>query len=956
MRSHLKGSVVMGAILALTGLYSAQLNADVTLAEKNVLASSSADTTKPGFIWNYHQVASGQPNNNDWTELQIAGLEGDNIGDPSAVGIADAPAAAPAKSTDVITFTISTVINVDKSGGSNGNFTPDDQMPGCPGLNGGSNNNAAEILTWLDLPVGTITLGCNSDDGFRWSMGGAAPKDKFGVKVGEFNGGRGASDTTFKIVTTKAGLYATRIVWENGGGGSNCELFSVAADGTKTLLNDTANGGIKAYRAVKGSAPTFASIVTPGNGATGVDFQTALHVALVGANVKNDSSLVMKLDGAVVAATKSATGGVTDVFFQPSGNFAAGSAHSAELDYNDGTAQAITWTFTIANYGELTAAMAVTPDTSKPGFIMRTFNNQANQNNDNQSTEDALNGLEVDGSGVALPNLSDPSVTGVALAAGKPESSAANANLVWEIPGTINLDKAAGANGNFQPDDQMPGEPATDGSSNGAKADFVTYATLKKGVYTMGVNSDDGFRATAGPIKDALSHVFLGEFNGGRGASDTLYKFLVDADGTYPLRFTWENGGGGCNVEIFTVAADGTKILLNDTLNANAVKSYRATVGNSIVNPYVKVISPADGSTDQSPAPTISAIIVDGGKTVDKTSITLTANGASVTPTVTQAAGVTTVTFTPSADYPPTTKVAVALTFKDNAGSARTINWSFTTTYITRDTLFIEAEDADFGHGKTITDKKIGMDGPYPGGSFAGLGTADDEGFDWHANGPDGQAYRPDTGLSAGKENGTAGNNRGYFNVTDWWTLGWNDAGEWENYTRTFPTATTQYEVFYHTASGGSAIDWTLSLVTAGAGTATQTLQRLANVTPGRATAGWDNLEVFQATDETNGNKPAIVTIPGGKQTIQNSLRSGNGDIDYIAFRPYKAAVSTTPKLSVTWANGKYTVTSDSAVASPFKLQTASSPSGPWTDVTGVTLPYTAAPTAAAGYLRAFSP
>ena len=133
----------MGAVFALAGLYSAQLNADTTLAEKNVLASSSADTTKPGFIWNYHQVASGQPNNNDWTELQIAGLEGDNIGDPSAVGIADAPGSNPAKTTDVITFTISTVINLDKSGGSNGNFTPDDQMPGCPGLAGGSNNNAA---------------------------------------------------------------------------------------------------------------------------------------------------------------------------------------------------------------------------------------------------------------------------------------------------------------------------------------------------------------------------------------------------------------------------------------------------------------------------------------------------------------------------------------------------------------------------------------------------------------------------------------------------------------------------------------------------------------------------------------------------------------------------------------------------------------------------------------------
>ena len=43
-------------------------------------------------------------------------------------------------------------------------------------------------------------------------------------------------------------------------------------------------------------------------------------------------------------------------------------------------------------------------------------------------------------------------------------------------------------------------------------------------------------------------------------------------------------------------------------------------------------------------------------------------------------------------------------------------------------TLFIEAEDVDFGHGKFVTDKKIGMDGPYAGGSYAGLGTADGRG------------------------------------------------------------------------------------------------------------------------------------------------------------------------------------------------------------------------------------
>ena len=64
------------------------------------------------------------------------------------------------------------------------------------------------------------------------------------------------------------------------------------------------------------------------------------------------------------------------------------------------------------------------------------------------------------------------------------------------------------------------------------------------------------------------------------------------------------------------------------------------------------------------------------------------------------------------------------------------------------------------------------------------------------------QAYRPDTGLSAGKQKGSAGNDRGTFTVTDWWTLGWNNGGDWYNYTRTFPNTT--YKIYGRFASGGA--------------------------------------------------------------------------------------------------------------------------------------------------------
>ena len=68
----------------------------------------------------------------------------------------------------------------------------------------------------------------------------------------------------------------------------------------------------------------------------------------------------------------------------------------------------------------------------------------------------------------------------------------------------------------------------------------------------------------------------LGFYNGGRGASDTLYSFSVSTAGVYPLRSINFQGGGGGNLEWFSLKADGTKVLLNDPAVAGALKTYRA--------------------------------------------------------------------------------------------------------------------------------------------------------------------------------------------------------------------------------------------------------------------------------------------------------------------------------------------------------------------------------------------
>jgi hypothetical protein len=91
----------------------------------------------------------------------------------------------------------------------------------------------------------------NSDDGFLVSETHGAG-DSRGSTLGVFNGGRGASDTTFGFAVAEPGVYPIRAIWYEGGGGANLEWSSIV-DGERVLINDTSAGGLKAYRSRSGT-------------------------------------------------------------------------------------------------------------------------------------------------------------------------------------------------------------------------------------------------------------------------------------------------------------------------------------------------------------------------------------------------------------------------------------------------------------------------------------------------------------------------------------------------------------------------------------------------------------------------------------------------------------------------------------------------------------------------------
>jgi hypothetical protein len=402
----------------------------------------------------------------------------------------------------------------------------------------------------------------------------------------------------------------------------------------------------------------------------------------------------------------------------------------------------------------------------------------------------------------------------------------------------------------------------------------------------------DQVTAGAGQPDASQTKVAVGYFIPGRGTGgwDSLELFpLTDA-----------------NTNLITVSFTGTNTLRLTCTNSGPDLDYIAFI------PATAPLFSAVAAALDLLTITIVDIPAPAPLVVDSTSLSVVLNGSPVTGTASKVGGITTDNITVSPLFVQGATNNVSVTYKDMGGHSYSNYETFVvTTFVTTQTKFIEFEDADYSGGQWLSAGNIGMNGPYPGGSYTNLGTTADSDLDWHvgsSTAPNGQLYRPNTSLSAGKEFGSGGNDRGYFSVSDWWTLGWNSGGDWENYTRTFPNTPDQwYKGYAHLASGGGAIEIRLDQVTAGVGTTTQTLKALGYFSPGRATAGWDSLEIFPLVNAASGGVPTVIRGLAGTITLRAS-QLGTEDMDYMAFVPVTLPAATitvnTPPQSQTVVQG----------------------------------------------------
>jgi hypothetical protein len=388
------------------------------------------------------------------------------------------------------------------------------------------------------------------------------------------------------------------------------------------------------------------------------------------------ASIKAVVNGAEAVVTTSKDGSTTTVNYAFASLPAPMSTHSVTLSYSDsaGNSHSNDLSFDITvDYQVLPANIASTSvDKSSAGFVanvtqistlqLETANNIHGNNTANAEKQlrgEYLNPNEVDEDDNPLPYLNEAD----------PDAWEGWSIAPVDVDGVINWNQDEGAAiGNFGEDQPIPQIPGWGDSADGIVAEMLGYLELSKGLHTLGVNSDDGFKVSFGPNpKDQLG-IIVGEFNGGRGAADTTFNIVAEADGLYPVRLLWYEGGGGANVEFFSVSKSGAKILINDPDNADAIKSYR-TADSA---PYISRVVPAGGELSR----TIEFDFTNGDLSVDKSSVAMKLNGGDASVSTKSTDDGISVVYD-HGDYLPGGAHTVELSYTESGGANRVRNYSF---------------------------------------------------------------------------------------------------------------------------------------------------------------------------------------------------------------------------------------------------------------------------------------
>jgi hypothetical protein len=394
-----------------------------------------------------------------------------------------------------------------------------------------------------------------------------------------------------------------------------------------------------------------------------------------GAAVKTNT-IALKLNGATIAPSLITTSNsLTVVQTDASPNWlAAGTIKDVQISFTDTANQTTTFTrrLTVAPYAVVPETFAVASakiDATAPGFtefisqvggpelpatLERCFQQLNNQILDSET-------------GAPYPNL--------ALNPTNLESSIINYSINVNQGSQLQV-------GNFQaPEFQDAAIASIDTSISGVAniaMDIVSYLEFPKaGLYTMGVNCDDGFAVyTAASPRDVLG-LNLGLFTDGLGASDTVFSFLITKPGFYPFRALWWQSGGDANLEWYMQNPDGYKVPINvPNLRGSINACARLNVPEP---PYAVSVTPTPGATSVGLDSDLWLQLADGATPVETASVQLFLNGKKVAAQVTRTNESTFVIYSPSELFAQGSTNTATILYSDTSTPANTSSnsWSF---------------------------------------------------------------------------------------------------------------------------------------------------------------------------------------------------------------------------------------------------------------------------------------
>jgi len=356
------------------------------------------------------------------------------------------------------------------------------------------------------------------------------------------------------------------------------------------------------------------------------------------------------------------------------------------------------------------------------------------------------------------------------------------------------------------------------------------------------------------------------------------------------------------------------QLLSSPIANENVIDFLFVSFPGAGQPPIINNIVPANGTAFAAATAgfTFSAS-GSGGATVNSSAIHLSLNGADVTSGLTfSGSGPINASYMHLRTNTVYTAV-ISVTNTAGAGISRTVTFDT----ISTSNFYVKLIDFDFNGGSYDTVGNGLVPLAYQGDQFSG-DTGAVTNIDYSHNLATAGQQNPYRGPSGLAQEGTSDLPLPGFTPPNDYDVGWFNSGDWANYTRTYPAG--KYYVYARLAGYTGSV--TLSQVTAGQGTTSQTLSTLGTAYTSVANQGWQNWNWCLLQ---NNGTPALVTL-GGVETLRVTS-GGNANANYFMLLPAQSisvkAVTTGSNIGLSFATtpgSGYSIWGESALNGSWAL------------------------------------